>query len=146
LITFSIRWPSTMPGRIALTRMFAGPSSLARLWVKPMTPHFAVPARRRGHVHDRAAAGRFQHWNRVVGAEKLASQPDLDASPPVGRGDLVNAARRSRNARVIDQRVEPTERILDVAKERGDVGVARHIGASRLVRRMGLAEVREECV
>src|SRR5262249_19627270 len=41
LITRSARSPSTAPGRIALTRMFDGPSSIARLFVKPIPPHLA---------------------------------------------------------------------------------------------------------
>ena len=42
LMTLSMRGPSTMPGRMAFTRMPDGPSSLARLWVKPMTPNLAA--------------------------------------------------------------------------------------------------------
>ena len=41
-ITRSMRSPSTMPGWIAFTRMFAGPSSIARLLVNPTTPHLAA--------------------------------------------------------------------------------------------------------
>jgi hypothetical protein len=41
-VTPVIRGPSTIPGRMALTRILAGPNSLAKLWVKPMTPHLAA--------------------------------------------------------------------------------------------------------
>jgi len=34
--------PSTMPGRMQLTRTLSGPASTARLFVKPTTPHFAA--------------------------------------------------------------------------------------------------------
>ena len=41
-ITRSIRGPSTAPGQMAFTRMPAGPSSIASVFIKPMTPHFAA--------------------------------------------------------------------------------------------------------
>ena len=42
LITALIRGPSTGPGRMALTRMPSGPSSIDNDFVNPMTPHFAA--------------------------------------------------------------------------------------------------------
>src|ERR1700733_9859851 len=42
LITALIRGPSTGPGRIALTRMASGPSSIDNDFVNPITPHFAA--------------------------------------------------------------------------------------------------------
>jgi len=41
-MTCSMRGPSTAPGKIALTRMFAWPSSIDSVLVRPMRPHFVV--------------------------------------------------------------------------------------------------------
>jgi hypothetical protein len=41
-ITRSMRGPLTEPGQIALARMPCGPSSIATVFIRPMTPHFAA--------------------------------------------------------------------------------------------------------
>src|SRR5690606_19677340 len=40
--TFSMRGPATAPGKMALERMLYLPNSKARVFAKPIKPHFAV--------------------------------------------------------------------------------------------------------
>src|SRR5579871_3541147 len=55
-----MRGPSTAPGRTALTRMLSGPSSMARLLVKPTTAHLeAEYGVRRGNPKRPAADDRL---------------------------------------------------------------------------------------
>ena len=114
-----MRGPSTMPGRMALTRMLRRTEFLGEALGEADDAEFgrrigraervAVAARGRRHVDDGAAACGLQHRHGETGAEELPGEADVDAAPPVGRGDLVDAAGRPGDAGIVDQRVEPAE-------------------------------------
>ena len=96
----------------------------------------AEPARRRGHIDDRAAAGGLEHRHRAPRAEELAGQADVDAAAPVGGVDLLDAAGRPGNPGIVDQRVEAAERGLHVGEQAVDVGLVRDVGLDRAGSRM----------
>ena len=82
-----------------------------------------------GHRDDGAAAGGLQHRHGATGAEELAGQADVDAAPPVGRVDLVDAAGRAGDAGVVDERVEPAEGGGGLLEERVDLRLGGDVGA-----------------
>ena len=75
-----------------------------------------------------AAAGRLQHRHGAAGAEELAGEADVDAAPPVGRVDLLDAAGRPGDAGIVDQRVEAAELRRSLVEQAVDLGLVRDIG------------------
>jgi hypothetical protein len=100
----------------------------------------------RRKIDDGAAARIFKHRYAVVRAQELAGEADVNRPSPVLRPDLLDAAGRSCDARVVDKRVQSAERGFDVGKESRHIDIRRHVGFGGGRVRMHLAEVRQEFV
>ena len=114
-----MRGPSTMPGQDGVDADVGGPELLGEALGEADDAPFgggvggaegiAVAPGGRGHVDDGAAPGCLEHRHRVMRAQELPGQVDVDAAPPVGGRDLLDAAGRPGNAGIVDQRVEAAE-------------------------------------
>ena len=129
---------SIEPGHIALTRMLCSPSSMARLLVSPMHPPLgcgvggaegeAQEPRGRGDVHDGPSSRAFERRNRPPDAVELAGEVHLHGAAPVFGANRFHPGGRPRDARVVDQHVEPAERRQRVLEERIDGFRVAHVG------------------
>ena len=88
--------------------------------------------------------GCLEHRHRMMRAQKLPGQADIDAASPVGGRDFLDAAGRPGDAGIVDQGIEATESRRDVAEHRCDLIRVRNIGAARRMFRMRGAEIREK--
>ena len=88
---------------------------------------------RRRHVDDAAAAGRAQQRHCPPNAQKMAVDVDFHRVAPVVRRKRFHRSGRSRNAGVVDQHVEPAQRVDHVVEEIVDVVLVRNVAFERLV-------------
>jgi len=120
-MTRSMRSPSTMPGRMQLTRTLSGPASTAL--------REAVPAGGGGQVDDRAAARALYERHRLSRAIEHAVQVDGDAALPVLWADILDLGGGAGDAGVIHQHVQSAELALDIGEQALDVRQICHICA-----------------
>ena len=79
----------------------------------------------------------------MMGAEELAGEADVDGAAPVGRDDVLDAARRPRDPGVVDQRVEAAERVADLREQPGDGLVVRYVAEAGAMVGMDFLEIGE---
>ena len=103
-------------------------------------------ARRRGQVDDRAPAGGLEQRHGKVRAQELPGQADVDGAPPILRFDILDAAGRPRDPRIVDQRVKPAKGGFDVVEQARHVRFGRYVRLRDAAAGMGGAVVGEELV
>jgi hypothetical protein len=86
-MTCCMRGPSTAPGKIALTRMFASPSSIESVLVRPMRPHLVVAY----HAYDQTKLMIAEGW--VQDAEEYCKGPDAEEYSKGWRGLIIASSK-----------------------------------------------------
>jgi hypothetical protein len=127
-------------GAMALTRIFSGPSSTARLWVKPVIASLergidrvignAAKCLDRRDIDDAAAAGLAQQRDRRACDDEHVAQIDAIERVPLFLGRVAElVADHQEVADIVDDDIQPAKPRLDFSRRLGDssldiVGIA----------------------